>query len=95
MLESVFPPEVPCVGDLVQITPIQGEPLLNKHYKYFCEEVHVVSRFLATDYDDRKYLQIYVGGTLIREIRFNLEHQTWSIGSDKEKIQVEVKKILE
>ena len=95
MNESHFLPEVPEVGSLVRITPIQGEPLRKGEYKFFCEESSVVSRYFIIDYDDRKYVKLFLNGELIREIQFDSSHQTWSTEFEKQTIQVEVEKILE
>ena len=66
-----------------------------RNYKFFCEESHVTSRFFATDYADRKYVEVSLTGEKIRKIHFSIEHGTWWTHFDDLRIQLEVEKILE
>lgn len=94
MLDLYFPAEIPKTDELVRITPIK-EDYAPRNYKFFCEESHVVSRFFAVDYGDRRYVEVCLSGHMIRKLRFNLESSTWSVKFDDLTIQVEVEKILE
>lgn len=94
MSDSPFPPEVPQIDEAVRITPVK-EDYAPRNYKFFCEESHVVSRFFAIDYGDRRYVEVCLSGQMIRIIRFNLEASSWSTKFDDQTVQVEVEKILE
>lgn len=94
MSDSFFPPEIPKVGDLVRITPVVID-YVPRLYKMFCEESYVLSRFVATYYEGKKFVEVALGGEEIKKLRFNSEFSTWSIQFDNRKIQVEVEKILE
>lgn len=94
MSGSPFPSEVPQIDEAVRITPVK-EDYVPRDYKYFCEESHVVSRFYAVDYGDRRYVEVCLGGKMIGMIRFNLEASSWSTMFDRQMVQVEVERILE
>lgn len=94
MPDSHFPPEVPNIDDAIRITPVREE-YVPREYKFFCEESHVMSRFFAIDHADRKYIIVSLSGDKIRQIDFNVEHQTWSTFFDEQRVQLEVEKILE
>lgn len=94
MQDSIFPPEVPRVGDLLRITPVRQDYVV-RNYKFFCEEVYVTSRFYALDYADRKFIEVGLGGQYVSMIFFNLETSSWSAHFDGKITQMEVEKILE
>lgn len=94
MSNSHFPPEIPQISDAVRITPVTVD-YVPRHYKFFCEESYVVSRFFAIDYEDNEFVEVCLGGERIGKLHFNLKSSTWSIDFDDLRIQVEVEKILE
>lgn len=94
MPDSPFPPEVPQIDEAVRITPVK-EDYAPRNYKAFCEESHVVSRFFALDYGDRRYVEVCLSGKMIGMIRFNLKASSWSTKFDNQEVQVEVEKILQ
>lgn len=94
MSGSPFPSEVPQIDEAVRITPVK-EDYVPRNYKDFCEESHVVSRFIAVDYADRRYVEVCLSGKLIGMLRFNLGSSSWSTTFDDQTVQVEVEKIME
>ena len=94
MAESPFPLEFPRVGDLLRITPVKEDYVGN--YKFFCEEAHVLSRFISISYDGKQNLpSLNFGGRYIKELTFSPKYDTWHTAFDRQVIQVEVEKILE
>jgi len=93
MSDFQFPPEVPDTDQTVRVTPVLVD-YVPRNYKWFCEESHVVSRFFAVDYGDRKYVEVSLSGRMISLIRFNLSASTWSTDFDGMRIQLEVENIL-
>ncbi|MBX4211029.1 hypothetical protein KW783_03615 [Candidatus Parcubacteria bacterium] len=91
MATSPFPEEVPHVGDLLKISLVTVD-LVVRTYKFFVQESYVSSRFYAKDYADREYIEIIVGGQL-EKICFGLEHKSWFMNFDGQRIQLEVEKI--
>jgi len=94
MTDSQFPSEVPDTDQTVRITPVLVD-YVPRNYKWFCEESHVVSRFFAVDYGDRKYVEVSLSGRMITLIRFNLATSSWSTSFDGITVQLEVEKVLE
>lgn len=95
MSDSSFPPEIPKIDEAVRITPVK-EDYAPRNYKFFCEESHVVSRFLAFDYEGKPYkIEVCLSGRMIPIIYFNQTSQSWSTKFDDQEVQVEVEKILE
>ncbi len=77
MSDSPFPPEVPKIGDLLRVTPEKVDYVVH-HYRDFCEEAHVTSRFFAIDYEGRPFIEISLGGRRLTEpLRFNPRNQMW------------------
>lgn len=91
MADSPFPPHVPKMGDLLRVTPL-GFDYVVTHYKYFCEEAYVASRFFATDYEGNPVIEISLGSRMLTEpLRFSLKNQmclTYFDGQDR-MVQVE------
>lgn len=95
MFGSPFPPEVPKIGDLLRITPIKVDYDV-RHYKDFCEEAFVVSRFQAIDYEGKPIIEVSLGGRMIIEpLRFSVEKQMWLTSFDGQDTLVKVETILE
>ncbi len=94
MFDSPFPSEVPGISDAIRIKPIDAEPL-QRFYRSFCQETFVAGRFWAIDYCGRQYLEVHLSSGRISVIHFNLEHKTWFVHFDDQRIQLEVEKILE
>jgi hypothetical protein len=92
MIDAFFPPEVPEIGDLVRITPVTVDYVV-RNYKFFCQEAFVSSRFYALDYNDRKFVEVWLSGDMIRTVRFSLANSTWSTDFDEQTTQLEIEKI--
>lgn len=90
-----FPPEVPKTGALVRITPVKIDYVVH-HYKDFCEEAYVVSRFFAIDYAGNSIIEVALGGRMIIEpLRFSPQKQMWLTSFDGQNMLVQVETILE
>ncbi len=95
MPNSSFPPEIPNIGTLVRVTPVKIDYVV-RHYKDFCEEAYVVSRFSATSYDGTSVIEVSLGGRMITEpLRFNPENQMWLTMFDDQDQQVQLEIIME
>jgi hypothetical protein len=95
MPNSPFPPEVPNIGTLVRITPVKIDYVV-RHYKDFCEEAYVTSRFFAIDYAGRTFIEVSLGGRMIIEpLRFNPQNQMWLTMFDDQDQQVQLEIIME
>ncbi len=95
MTNSPFPPEVPKVGDLLRVTPVKVDYVVH-HYKDFCEEAHVVSRFYATDYEGNPIIEVTIGGKMMSEpLRFYPQKQMCLCFFDGHDRIVNVEVILE
>lgn len=95
MLDSPFPSEVPKIGDLLRVTPVKIDYVVH-HYKDFCEEAYVTSRFFATDYEGNPIIEVSLGGRMITEpLRFSAKKQMWLNFFDGENRLVQVKTILQ
>ena len=71
MSDYRFPSEIPEVGALIRITPVRVDQIV-RHYKDFCEEAHVVSRFRAVNYEGAECcIEVYVGGEFITKLFYN------------------------
>ncbi len=94
-MDSPFPPHVPKIGDLLRITPVKIDYVV-KHYKDFCEEAYVVSRFFAKDYEGNTIIEVSLGGRMLTEpLRFGMEHQLCITLFDGDDHPVHVETILE
>lgn len=86
MSNSPFPSEIPEIGDLLRVTPEKVDYVVH-HYKDFCEEAFVTSRFFATDYEGNPIIEITLGGRRLTEpLRFSPKNQmclTFFDGQDR------------
>lgn len=95
MLDEIFPPEVPKVGDLLRVTPTPVD-YVPRNYKFFCEEAHVISRFTGKSYDGTNFcIEVFLGGRYLNRLFYNQTYKTWSVNFDDQTINVEVEVILE
>jgi hypothetical protein len=94
-MNSPFPTYVPRIGDLVRVTPEKVD-YVTYHYRYFCEEAYVTSRFLGVDYEGKTVILCSLGGRmLIEPLRFNLENQMCLTVFDKYDRIVNIEVVLE
>lgn len=86
MSNSPFPFHIPKVGDLLRVTSERVDYVVT-HYKDFCEEAHVTSRFMATDYEGNPVIEISLGGRMLVEpLRFSPKNEmclTYFDGQDR------------
>ncbi len=95
MSNSPFPSEVPNMGALLRITPVKIDYVVH-HYKDFCEEAYVVSRFFAIDYEGNTIIEVSLGGRMIIEpLRFSPQKQMWFCLFDGQDRLVTVEVVLE
>ena len=95
MPNSLFPPEVPKIGDTLRITPVKVDYVV-RHYKDFCEEAYVTSRFYAIDYEGNPIIEVSLGGRMIIEpLRFSTQKQMWLTLFDGQDMLVQVEIIME
>lgn len=95
MSNSPFPPHVPKVGDLLRVTPEKVDYVV-VHYRDFCEEAYVTSRFIATDYEGNPVILVWLGGYMLNEpLRFSLTNEMCLTHFDKHDRIVRIEVILE
>ncbi len=94
-MSDLFPSELPKISSLVQVTPHKVD-YVTRHYKDFCEEAYVVSRFVAIDYEGNPIIEICLGGRMITEpLRFNPKNNMWLTVFDGQDMMVRVETIME
>lgn len=95
MTDSPFPAHIPKIGELLRVSPVKIDYVVN-HYQDFCEEAHVVSRFFAKDYEGKTIIEVSLGGRLLVEpLRFSLESSMCLTVFDGHDRIVQMESILE
>ncbi len=94
MPTSKFPSHIPQIGDLLRITPIKIDYTV-RHYKDFCEESYVTSRFFALNYEGKPIIEVSLGGAMIHTLSCDVEEAKYRTLFDNQLTLVEVEKILE
>lgn len=95
MSDSPFPSEIPKTGSLLRITPVKIDYVV-RHYRDFCEEAYVTSRFFAIDYEGNPYFEVTLGGRRLTEpLRFNPKNKMWLTFFDGQDMLVQLETIME
>jgi len=94
MSDYRFPSEIPEVGALIRVTPVKVDYTV-KHYKDFCEETHVTSRFRPVNYEGVECcIEVFTSGSYIGKLFYNQSKQYWTTDFDGMEVQVEVEVLI-